>query len=68
VLKLKQGFGRLIRTRTDRGCVVVLDTRLATKRYGRTFLDSLPPAPQVIGPSARVLAAMEAFYAAGPPL
>ncbi|HEX4149804.1 MAG TPA: helicase C-terminal domain-containing protein, partial [Pirellulales bacterium] len=42
VLKLKQGFGRLIRTRRDRGQVVILDPRVATKRYGKIFLDSLP--------------------------
>jgi ATP-dependent DNA helicase DinG len=42
VLKLKQGFGRLIRTKTDRGMVVILDPRVRTKPYGRTFLDSLP--------------------------
>lgn len=42
VLKLKQGFGRLIRTRRDRGTVVVLDPRVLTKPYGRTFIDSLP--------------------------
>jgi len=43
VIKLKQGFGRLIRTRTDTGRVVILDPRVRTKRYGRLFLDSLPP-------------------------
>lgn len=42
VLKLKQGFGRLIRTRTDYGRVVILDPRIHTKNYGRTFLESLP--------------------------
>ncbi|RLS78427.1 MAG: hypothetical protein DWI02_08600, partial [Planctomycetota bacterium] len=42
VIKLKQGFGRLIRTRTDRGIVVILDPRVKTKRYGQLFLDSLP--------------------------
>ena len=42
VLKLKQGFGRLIRTRRDTGRVVILDPRVRTKPYGRTFLDSLP--------------------------
>lgn len=42
VLKLKQGFGRLIRTRNDRGMVVILDPRVLTKPYGRTFLESLP--------------------------
>ncbi len=43
-LKLKQGFGRLIRTRKDRGIVAVLDSRLTGKRYGQAFLDSLPQA------------------------
>jgi ATP-dependent DNA helicase DinG len=42
VIKLKQGFGRLIRSRTDRGIVVILDNRVRTKRYGRAFLDALP--------------------------
>ena len=44
-LSLKQGFGRLIRTRQDRGIVAVLDRRLVTKGYGRAFLATLPPAP-----------------------
>jgi ATP-dependent DNA helicase DinG len=44
VLKLKQGFGRLIRSHADRGTVVILDPRVLTKHYGRVFLDSLPPA------------------------
>jgi ATP-dependent DNA helicase DinG len=48
VLKLKQGFGRLIRTGSDRGSVVILDPRMLTKPYGRIFLDSLPPARVVI--------------------
>ncbi len=48
VIKLKQGFGRLIRSRTDRGIVVILDPRLLTKPYGRTFLNSLPECPRVI--------------------
>jgi len=42
ILKFKQGFGRLIRTKTDRGIVVVLDPRIVRKPYGRAFLDSLP--------------------------
>ena len=42
VLKLKQGFGRLIRSRNDTGRVVILDPRVHTKSYGRMFLDSLP--------------------------
>ena len=42
VLRLKQGFGRLIRSTTDRGILAVLDNRLTTKSYGRLFMDSLP--------------------------
>jgi ATP-dependent DNA helicase DinG len=42
IIKLKQGFGRLIRTKLDRGLVVILDPRVLTKPYGRTFLDALP--------------------------
>ncbi len=48
VIKLKQGFGRLIRSKTDRGIVVILDPRILTKPYGRTFLDSLPRCPRVV--------------------
>ena len=40
VIKLKQGFGRLIRTKTDSGIVVILDSRVKTKRYGKLFLDA----------------------------
>jgi len=43
VLELKQGLGRLLRSRSDRGVLAVLDPRLLTKSYGETFLDSLPP-------------------------
>ena len=50
VLKLKQGFGRLIRTAEDRGTVVILDPRMLTKPYGRVFLESLPPAMVEIEP------------------
>ena len=43
VLRLRQGFGRLIRTKNDRGAVVILDSRVVARGYGRQFLDSLPP-------------------------
>jgi Rad3-related DNA helicase/REP element-mobilizing transposase RayT len=43
IIKLKQGFGRLIRSRSDRGIIVILDSRVKTKRYGKLFLRSLPP-------------------------
>jgi ATP-dependent DNA helicase DinG len=43
IIKLKQGFGRLIRSKSDKGIVAILDSRVKTKRYGRMFLQSLPP-------------------------
>ncbi len=43
VMMFRQGFGRLIRTATDRGVVAIMDPRVKTKPYGRTFLESLPP-------------------------
>jgi ATP-dependent DNA helicase DinG len=48
IIKLKQGFGRLIRTKTDSGIVAILDPRVLTKPYGRQFLDSLPACPRVV--------------------
>ncbi len=47
ILKLKQGFGRLIRSKTDKGIVVILDSRITTKRYGKLFLDALPECKRV---------------------
>jgi len=49
ILRFRQGFGRLIRTQSDRGVVAVLDKRLLSKRYGRSFLDSLPDCTKQIG-------------------
>jgi DNA polymerase-3 subunit epsilon/ATP-dependent DNA helicase DinG len=49
ILRFRQGFGRLIRTQSDRGAVVVLDKRILTKRYGRAFLDSLPTCHVQVG-------------------
>jgi ATP-dependent DNA helicase DinG len=48
VIKLKQGFGRLIRSKSDTGIIVILDSRVMTKRYGKIFLDSLPPSRRVV--------------------
>jgi DNA polymerase-3 subunit epsilon/ATP-dependent DNA helicase DinG len=50
VLRFRQGFGRLIRSQSDRGVVVVLDKRVLTKNYGRLFLESLPPVKKYQGP------------------
>lgn len=48
ILKFRQGVGRLIRTKTDKGIVVILDSRVVSKPYGRRFLDSLPKCNVVI--------------------
>ena len=48
ILKFRQGIGRLIRTKTDHGIIVVLDNRILTKRYGQAFLDSAPKCPMEI--------------------
>ena len=56
-LKLKQGFGRLIRTSEDRGVVAILDTRLVRKTYGERFLRFLPPARRVFD-----IAQVEEFF------
>ena len=48
VLKFRQGIGRLIRTKSDNGIVVVLDNRVLSKRYGEIFLQSLPNCPKEV--------------------
>ncbi len=48
IIKLKQGFGRLIRSKSDQGIVAILDPRVLTKPYGRQFLGSLPDCPRVV--------------------
>jgi len=62
-LRLKQGFGRLIRTGTDRGVVVICDPRIVTKRYGRGLLEALPPARRVIGRWGVIVERVREFYA-----
>jgi len=63
-LRLKQGVGRLIRTATDRGVIVLDDVRVVTKRYGRDLLDALPPAQRVLRPWAEAERRIIDFYAA----
>ena len=63
VLRFRQGFGRLVRTRSDRGAVVVLDRRIASRWYGRMFLQSLPELERSTGPMRAVLERLRAFYA-----
>jgi DNA polymerase-3 subunit epsilon/ATP-dependent DNA helicase DinG len=61
VLRLRQGFGRLIRRGTDRGAVVLCDERLRTRQYGEGFLAALPPSRIASLPVAEVGAAVGGF-------
>lgn len=62
VIKFRQGFGRLIRRRSDRGVILVLDSRVVAKRYGRVFLSSLPPIPTVRARMSTILENLTAFF------
>jgi ATP-dependent DNA helicase DinG len=66
-LRLKQGFGRLIRSSTDRGAIVLTDPRILAKSYGSVLLDTLPPARRVVGSWCEVKEALERFFAQGTP-
>ena len=61
-LRLKQGFGRLIRTATDRGVIVLVDPRAVNKGYGRSLLRDLPPARRVFGPWNTIVKQLQSFY------
>ncbi len=63
IVKFKQGFGRLIRNKQDRGCILCLDPRLIKKNYGRLFLNSLPHCSQMtLSTSDELQLQMENFY------
>ena len=66
VLKLKQGFGRLIRSKEDRGIVVILDRRIISRGYGELFLKSLPECPRHIGKWERIKGRISRFFAESP--
>lgn len=57
ILRFRQGFGRLIRSRSDRGVLVILDRRVRSRSYGRAFLESLPECQIQEGPSSKAAAA-----------
>jgi len=61
ILKFRQGFGRLIRTQSDRGIVVLLDRRVLTKQYGKFFLDSLPDCTIKVAPLQELPSAAKAW-------
>jgi DNA polymerase-3 subunit epsilon/ATP-dependent DNA helicase DinG len=54
ILKFRQGFGRLVRDKEDRGVVALLDRRVWEKRYGKQFIDSLPPCTKLKAPASVV--------------
>jgi len=62
VIKFRQGFGRLIRSRDDRGAVLILDRRVTTKGYGKIFLRSLPDTELIRGDSGEVFGRMVEFF------
>ncbi len=62
-LKLKQGFGRLIRSRQDTGIVVLLDSRVVTKQYGKLLLSGLPRADRIVGSWSQIRIKCEDFFA-----
>ncbi|HEY9594879.1 MAG TPA: helicase C-terminal domain-containing protein, partial [Spirochaetia bacterium] len=62
VVRMRQGFGRLMRRHDDTGVVLILDPRVVTKRYGSIFLESLPQTQRCIGRSAEVLRAVVSFF------
>jgi DNA polymerase-3 subunit epsilon/ATP-dependent DNA helicase DinG len=66
ILRFRQGFGRLIRTKTDRGVVVVLDKRILTKSYGPQFLSSLPDCTVAKLPLAEIPEAARRWLSAPP--
>ena len=62
VIKFKQGFGRLIRSKYDRGIVLVLDKRLHTKQYGREFIESLPNVSIIKSSSKEIIKDINKFF------
>jgi len=61
-MKFKQGFGRLIRSKRDEGCIICLDGRLIQKTYGKRILKSLPPSPLIAESVKAIEQKLEAFY------
>jgi ATP-dependent DNA helicase DinG len=62
VIRFRQGFGRLIRHRTDRGVVLILDSRVVRRGYGRLFLHSLPNVPVATSPQAELIQTIQKFF------
>ena len=62
VIRFRQGFGRLIRTKSDRGVVVVTDPRLVTKSYGATFRKSIPASVHTVTEQEEILSRVADFF------
>ena len=62
VVRMRQGFGRLMRRHDDSGVVLILDPRIVSRPYGSVFLESLPDARRLIAPAAEVLKEVAAFF------
>jgi ATP-dependent DNA helicase DinG len=62
VLRLKQGMGRLIRSKTDKGVIAIMDNRIKTQRYGQIFLNSIPPAKLIYGNLKTIVREAEEFF------
>lgn len=66
ILRFEQGFGRLIRSARDRGACIVLDRRIISRRYGQSFVDSLPECTTEIGSTASVATAVQQWLTFAP--
>ncbi len=62
VLRLKQGMGRLIRSKTDKGVIAIMDNRIKTQRYGSIFLNSIPPSKIICGSLNQIIREAENFF------
>ena len=61
ILQFRQGIGRLIRTQSDLGAAVILDGRIVSRRYGKRFLDALPPAPVIRKSTSEIAGELQTF-------
>ncbi|HEX7343515.1 MAG TPA: helicase C-terminal domain-containing protein, partial [bacterium] len=64
IIRLRQGVGRLIRSKTDRGAAILCDTRLVNSRYGEAFLQSLPVEAKVFNSAEEMMRELEKFFKA----
>jgi predicted DnaQ family exonuclease/DinG family helicase len=62
VIRLRQGFGRLIRNHTDRGAVLILDNRISTKSYGQVFINSLPVKAKIFANNKEMWETLDAWF------